>query len=179
MQRIIKAAGAICTAVTLSCCSGGGSSSPATTLTTAAPSSNQQHILFVGDSLTHGRYLPVRQYDNGGTITPASGSALVVDENYGQTGARAESSSETGPWGGIPGIFSQLALEAGLNYDVHIEAISSTNLTNNYAAASSVIAQSKWNSVVLQELTTRPLTHTLTNDSSSNPAAFCSAVQTI
>jgi hypothetical protein len=121
----------------------------------------------------------VRNYDNGGTAGAAVGSALVVDENFGQTGSRAEQSSEPGPYGGVPGIFAQFAVEAGLNYDVHIEAISATSLGKNYTAASSVIAQSQWNAVVLQEISTRPLTVALSGDSTSNPSNFCGSVQTI
>lgn len=46
---------------------------------------------------------------------------------------------ETGPGGGIPGIFAEVAYEADLPYNVHIEAISETNLITNYDAAQSVI----------------------------------------
>ncbi len=101
----------------------------------------------------------------------------MVDENYGQTGARAE--REPGPWGGIPGIFAQLASESHLNYDVHIEAISATSLRGNYAAASGVIDRAMWNVVVLQELSTRPLPYALTRDRSSDPRSFCAAVKAI
>ncbi len=135
-----------------------------------------QHLLFVGDSFTHGRYTPVRPYNSGGSEGNA-GSHLVVDENYGQTGARAE--LEPGPWGGIPGIFAELASEANLAYDVHIEAISETSLQNNYAVASGVIDQTKWDVVVLQELSTRPLPYSLTNDPTSDPHNFCQSVKTI
>ncbi len=144
------------------------STSSAVAVTVSALVSNN-HILFVGDSLTHGRYLPVRTYN----------SANVTDENYGQTGARAESSTEPGPYGGLPGIFKEFTTEAGLTYTVAIEAISSTSLQNNYAAASSVIDLSTWNTVVLQEVSTRPLTVALSGDSTSNPSNFCSSVQTI
>jgi hypothetical protein len=65
----------------------------------------------------------------------------------------------------------------GLQYDVHIEAISATSLQKNYAAASSVINQSKWNAVVLQDISARPLPTTL--DPSGDPANFCASVQTI
>jgi hypothetical protein len=44
-----------------------------------------QHILFVGDSFTHGRYLPVRTYGNTpgtGGIGSTAASQHVVDENY-------------------------------------------------------------------------------------------------
>lgn len=137
-----------------------------------------QHILFVGDSFTHGRYTPVRPYNSGGTEGQATGSPRVVDENFGQTGARAE--LESGPWGGIPGIFAELAVEANLSYDVHIEAISATSLAANFAAASSVIVQPKWDAVVLQELSAKPLPGALTNNSDiSDPKGFCSSVQTI
>ncbi|MBJ9712430.1 hypothetical protein [Burkholderia gladioli] len=136
-----------------------------------------QHILFVGDSFTHGRYTPVRPYHSGGAAASSSASTLVVDENYGQTGARAE--LEPGPWGGIPAIFAQLAAEAGLRYDVHIEAISQTSLSKNFAAASGVIAQPGWNAVVLQELSIKPLPSALTGSGASNPRDFCASVQTI
>jgi hypothetical protein len=140
------------------------------------PTSSLQHILFVGDSFTHGRYAPVRQYNSGGVQT-TTGSALVVDENFGQTGSRAE--LESGPWGGIPGIFAELAVESHLAFDVHIEAISETSLAKNFAAASDVIDQPKWNAVVLQELSTKPLPSSLTGSTVSDPAGFCSSVATI
>lgn len=139
------------------------------------PAPKLQHILFVGDSFTHGRYNPVRSYHSGGA--GGSASALVFDENYGQGGARAE--LEDGPYGGIPGIFAELANEAGLNYDVHIEAISATSLENNFAAAADVVAQPKWNAVVLQELSLKPLPYALTGNRLSNPEKFYSSVQTI
>ena len=136
-----------------------------------------KRILFVGDSFTHGRYTPVRPYNSNGSNGITTGSNLVFDENYGQTGARAE--LEPGPYGGIPGVFAEMATEAGLNYDVHIEAISETSLESNFAAAGSVIAQSKWNEVVLQELSTRPLPYALTMDKTSDPSNFCETVETI
>jgi len=173
-------------------CGGGGTSTtggntsaasapdaPASGTASSTTPSAPQHILFVGDSFTHGRYTPVRNYNAGGTQNAPAASPLVVDENFGQTGLRAESSEEAGPWGGIPGIFAELVAEAHLNYDVHIEAISETSLEKNFFAASSVIEQTKWNSVVLQELSAKPLPQTLTGSSTSDPAGFCSSVKTI
>jgi hypothetical protein len=136
-----------------------------------------QRILFVGDSFTHGRYMPVRTYNSNGSNNVTTGSNLVFDENFGQTGARKE--LEPGPYGGIPGIFAEMAYESGLNYDVHVEAISATSLEKNYAAASDVIAQAKWNAVVLQELSSRPLPYSLTKDNTSNPSNFCTTVGAI
>jgi hypothetical protein len=143
-----------------------------------------RHILFVGDSFTHGRYLPVRTYHNipgTGGIGSTKPSAYVVDENYGtNVTARTESTpGEYGPWGGIPGIFAELAHEANLPYDVHIEAISATTLAENYDAARDVIAQPLWNSVVLQEESFEPISATLSQNPKSNPQAFCGAVATI
>ncbi|HTF72467.1 MAG TPA: hypothetical protein VK638_58340 [Edaphobacter sp.] len=138
-----------------------------------------QHVLFVGDSFTHGRYLPVRLYNSGGSQDGTTGSPLVFDENYGATGSRQESTAEYGPYGGIPGIFAELASEAGLAYDVHIEAISMTSLHENYAATSAIIDQAKWNVVVLQELSSRPLPYDLSGDPTSDPESFCKSVQII
>jgi hypothetical protein len=142
-----------------------------------------KHILFVGDSFTHGRYLPVRTYHSipgTGGIGLTRPSPYVVDENYGTSVAmRMESSEEYGPWGGIPGIFAELASEAKSPYDVHIEAISATTLAENYEAARDVIAQPLWDSVVLQEASFEPIPATLSQNSKSDPQAFCGAVSTI
>ncbi len=128
-----------------------------------------RHVLFVGDSLTHGRYTPVRTYR----------SDLVVDENFGQQGARAESEQETGPWGGVPAMVAVLAGEVGQSWDVHLEAISKTSLEKNFAAAPAVIAQAKWDVVVLQEISARPLPPALSENGNGDPARFSRSVETI
>lgn len=134
-----------------------------------------QRILFVGDSLTHGRYTPVRSY---GAMQPGSkevgGTARVVDENFGQTGARAE--REPGPWGGIPGIFARFAAEAGLDFEVHLEAMSATSLAKHDRVASDVIDRPTWDVVVLQELSAKPLPVALTHSRASDPAGFRASV---
>ncbi|RZK24349.1 MAG: hypothetical protein EOO56_01765 [Hymenobacter sp.] len=106
----------------------------------------QVHVLFVGNSFTHGKIDSVRLYN----------AANVTDENYGQTGARAES-GYTGPWGGIPGIFKKMTDQAGLSYDVHIESISGQPLETHYNNALSVIKQPTWDKVVLQDQSTYPI----------------------
>lgn len=135
-------------------------------------------VLFVGDSYTHGRYTPVRTF-NAQTLGEPWRPPQVIDENYGQTGKRQEPENEPGPWGGIPGIFSELAQQMDLSYEVHIEAISATSLEKNYDAASDVIAQAGWQAVVLQELTVKPLPISLTDSKLSNPPGFWASVQTI
>lgn len=135
-------------------------------------------VLFVGDSYTHGRYTPVRTF-NAQTPGEPWQPPQVIDENYGQTGPREESPNEPGPWGGVPGIFSELALQMHLNYEVHIEAISATSLKKNFNVASDVIAQADWQAVVLQELSVKPLPRSLTNNDLSDPPGFWASVQTI
>ena len=133
-------------------------------------------MLFVGDSFTHGRYQPVRGFNAQPPGQPWE-APEVIDENYGQTGDRAE--LETGPWGGIPGIFSELAQQMHLNYEVHIEAISATSLEKNLRVASDVIERPDWRAVVLQEITIRPLPPSLTMSTSSDPPRFWASVQSI
>jgi hypothetical protein len=149
-------------------------------IVTPAPT---RHILFVGDSFTHGRYLPVRTYNNAhgtGGIGSTASSQYVVDENFDtNVPARMEHAPEYGPWGGIPGIFAELAQEADLPYDVHIEAISATTLRKNYRVASDVIAQPLWDDVVLQGASFEPIPTTLSQNPGSDPQAFCRAVETI
>ncbi len=121
---------------------------PTTGQSQAAPAPNA--ILFVGNSFFHGKYPPVLNYN----------AANVTDENFGQPreGPRFEHHpDEPGPWGGIPGIFKQLTDEAGLNYEVHIEAISAKSLKFHYDNMLAVIQQPRWRTVVLQEHSTRAL----------------------
>ena len=162
--------------------SGCSSLEPVSAPVTAKPT--LQHILFVGDSFTHGRYLPVRMYNNTlgtGGVGSTAASTQVVDENFGTSVvARQESQpGETGPWGGVPGIFAEFAGESGLPYDVHVEAISATTLTKNYSVASDIVAQPLWNTVVLQEATFQPIPSSLSGSSNSDPASFCSAVSSV
>ena len=166
---------------------GCSTSSNATPVLTSAPVVATKHILFVGDSFTHGRYLPVRTYNNTpgtGGLGSTAASESVVDENFNATDAnRMESQNEAGPWGGIPGIFAELAMEAGLPYDVHIEAISGTTLTSNFSIEQKlkddVITRPIWDSVVLQEATFEPIPPSLSGNPRSTPANFCSAVISI
>ena len=156
--------------------SSSGSSQTSGKLACSAKSGRVCSVLFVGDSYTHGRYTPVRPFN---AMTPGEPweAPQVIDENYGQTGPRAE--LEPGPWGGIPGIFSELALQMKLNYKVHISAISATSLEKLYQFAPEVIAQAGWQAVVLQELSIKPLPRSLTMNRLSDPPGFWASVKTI
>jgi len=104
----------------------------------------------VGNSFTHGKFAPVLNYN----------AANVIDENYGlpSSSPRYEATDNSGgQWSGIPGIFKKFADQAGLNYEVHLEALAGNSLENHYTKALSVINQAKWDQVVLQELSTGPL----------------------
>lgn len=107
-------------------------------------------ILFVGNSFFHGAFEPVLSYN----------AAAVTDENYRPADAgrrRQFDHDQRGPWGGIPGIFKQLTDEAGLNYEVHLEAISGQTLKFHYDSALAIIQQPRWNKVVLHDYSTGPV----------------------
>lgn len=117
----------------------------------AAPPKKPVVILFVGNSFFHGKYLPVLKYN----------TAAIEDENgrLPPDHPRFEKyDREPGPWGGIPAIFKKLTDEAGLNYEVHLEAVSGQTLQFHYDHALPVIDRpAGWDAVVLQEYSTRPL----------------------
>ncbi|NML66332.1 PEP-CTERM sorting domain-containing protein [Hymenobacter sp. RP-2-7] len=116
----------------------------------AAPPTKPTVILFVGNSFFHGAFKPVLNYN----------AAAITDENFrpGRSGQRRRQyEHEEGPWGGIPGIFKKLTDEAGLNYEVHLEAISGQTLQFHYDSALAVIKQPKWNTVVMHDYSTGPV----------------------
>lgn len=116
----------------------------------AAPPARPTVILFVGNSFFHGAFQPVLSYN----------AAAITDENYlpTRTGQRRRQyQGEPGPWGGIPGIFKKLTDEAGLNYEVHLEAISGGPLQFHYDSVLAVIKQPKWDAVVLHDYSTGPV----------------------
>ena len=147
-------------------------------------------ILFVGNSFTHGKYNPVRTYESGFGTT----SANVHDDNCLTastcssaealvTPAPTQGTNEYGPFGGIPGIFLKLTQEAGLNYDVSVNAVSSATLTGTANSASRVAAIENnpltgrpFDTVVLQEQSFSPLpaVNNLGNATRGNDASFVS-----
>ncbi len=108
-------------------------------------------VLFVGNSFVHGAFEPVLSY----------GTTLVTDENAGLPADNPRSERRggqtSGPWGGIAAIFETFTREAGLHYDVHVELVSGMPLRYHYEHALDVVAQPKWNVVVLQDLSTGPV----------------------
>ncbi len=117
---------------------------PASTAEEGETLAVQGSILFVGNSFTHGNEAPVYAYNNG-AITDANGSGQ----------------------GGVPAIFKQLTVQAGLTYNVTIEAVSGETLAYHYTSKASIIGR-VWDTVVLQEQSTRPLP----TARGGNPTAF-------
>jgi len=114
------------------------------------PAKKPTVILFVGNSFFHGAFQPVLTYN----------AAAITDENFtpNRTGQRRRQyEHEAGPWGGIPGIFKKLTDEAGLHYEVHLEAISGQTLQFHYDSVRAVIQQAKWDKVVLHDYSTGPV----------------------
>ncbi|MEO7360853.1 MAG: PEP-CTERM sorting domain-containing protein [Gemmatimonadaceae bacterium] len=109
-------------------------------------------ILFVGNSFFHGAYQPVRSYN----------AANVTDENAGVPAGQPRAEAGQGPYGGIPGIFKKMTDELGLNYEVHSELASGRALEFHYQNALPLISQSKWNVVVMHDLSTGPVPTTRT-----------------
>ena len=118
---------------------------PAATPPPAAPP-RPVVILFVGNSFFHGAFEPVLSYNN----------QAVTDENYRPAphGGREHGGAA---WGGIPGIFKRLTDEAGLRYEVHVEAISGQTLNFHYDNALGIIQQPRWDKVVLHDYSTGPV----------------------
>jgi hypothetical protein len=129
------------------------------------------HILFVGNSFTNGRYDPVRLYNAANVhdlncLTIATCSAAELPPTPFPPPVpmlplpTTNTLSEYGPYGGIPGIFKQFTVEAGLDYDVSLDTISAATLLAgfyNQASRRALIVDPKWDIVVLQEQSFLPL----------------------
>lgn len=87
-----------------------------------------QRILFVGNSFLHGHAPPVLHY-NAARVTDLNGTH----------------------YGGVPGVFKQLADEAGLQVAVGSELMSGQSLRTHLEEKRSVITGQPWDVVVLQD----------------------------
>ena len=119
-------------------------------LCSAASATTPVEILFVGNSYTFGRVDPVLSY-NAANVHDLTAAFNAIDS----TGSNA---FEPHPWGGVPGVFKEFTVEAGLNYDVSISARNAASLRGQFLdTANSTwdlrgnVASQKWNVVVLQD----------------------------
>jgi hypothetical protein len=140
-------------------------------------------ILFVGNSYTFGRLDPVLTYNAanvrdltkpqgplvvGSTSATPKFSDVTGTNSYGPgminptTGVQGNSyspHSQTQGWGGVPGIFKQLTVQAGLNYDVALSTRNAASLRGHFLnTANSTnwdlrgnISSQSWDKMVLQE----------------------------
>lgn len=114
-------------------------------LASAAPIS----VLFVGNSYTFGRVDPVMSYnaENVHDLTAPQWQADPTGSN----------DFEPHPWGGVPGIFKQFTVQAGLDYDVSLSTRNAASLRGHFLNLNGVwdlrsnIASQSWDQVVLQE----------------------------
>jgi len=107
-------------------------------------------ILFVGNSYTFGRLDPVMSYNfaNVHDLTAAFNDASSTGSNP----------WEPHPWGGVPGIFKAMTVQAGLDYDVSISARNAATLRGQFLNTANAawdlrgnVASQTWGVVVLQE----------------------------
>ena len=127
------------------------------TVVAAAPTA----ILFVGNSYTFGRVDPVMGYNAANVrdlTAPVPGSSFANT-----TGSNPY---EPHPWGGVPGIFKQFTVQAGLDYDVSLSARNAASLRGHYLNTNPAgwdmlgnIASRRWDQVVLQDLSDEPLSN--------------------
>ncbi|MEO9190686.1 MAG: hypothetical protein ABI224_11930, partial [Acetobacteraceae bacterium] len=119
------------------------------------------------------------------SLTPPPGT-LSQQLAYLQANPSAQY-NEPGPYGGVAGIFLQFTRDAGLNYDVSLITVSSATLTgflNNKgseAGALPLIESGKWDNVVMQDQSFRPLPNPIVVNGNSVatrgvPAGFQSGV---
>jgi len=160
----------------------------------AAAHADPISVLFVGNSYTFGRLDPVLSYNaanvrdltrpqgplNGGRdpalpfTTGAPFTNLAGTNSYPagtinpSSGLRFDSyspHSQTQAWGGVAGIFKQMTVQAGLNYDVALSTRNAASLRGHMLNSANSnwdmrgnIGSQTWGKVVLQEQSDEPLT---------------------
>ena len=119
-------------------------------------------ILFVGNSYTFARVDPAMSYNAANVDDLTRPRPDLPDPNFTDTaGTRAW---EPHPWGGVPGIFKQLTVQAGLDYDVSLSTRNAATLRGHFLNTANAdwdlrgnIAKRKWDIVVIQEQSDAPL----------------------
>ena len=116
------------------------------------------------------------------TSANTPGATLQDKLNYLQANP-SSAYTEVGPFSGVAGVFLQFTKEAGMHYDVSIVAVSSATLTGWLSNTGSeagdlpLIANAKWNQVIMADQSFRPLPTTVTVNGVSvptrgNPSGF-------
>jgi hypothetical protein len=113
-------------------------------------------ILFVGNSYTFARLDPAMSYNAAQVDDMTRPRPDLPDPNFTDiTGTRAW---EPHPWGGVPGIFKQMANQAGVDVEVSLSTRNAASLRGHFLNTANAdwdlrgnIAKKKWDVVVLQE----------------------------
>ena len=123
---------------------------------TAALCAETTTILFVGNSYTFGRVDPVESYNTGNVDDMTRPRPDLPGAPF--TDTSGTNPWEPHPWGGVPGIFKQLTVQAGLDYAVSLSTRNAASLRGHFLNTANAnwdlrsnIAAKKWNVVVLQE----------------------------
>lgn len=116
-------------------------------------------VLFVGNSYTFGRVDPVMSYNaaNVHDLTRPERGGAFAD-------TRGTNDFEPHPWGGVAGIFKQLADQAGIEVNVSLSTRNAASLRGHFLNTNPAgwdlrgnIGQQVWDKVVLQEQSDEPL----------------------
>ena len=137
----------------------------------------QVSVLFVGNSYTFGHHDPALSYNSANVRDM---TAPVPETSFADlTGARPY---QPHPWGGVPGIFEELTVQAGLDYDVALSTRNAASLRGHFLNSNPAdwdmrgnIASQTWDKVVLQEQSAEPLsrkTNANGEELDSNPEYF-------
>jgi hypothetical protein len=114
-------------------------------------------ILFVGNSFTFARVDPAMSYNASQVDDMTRPRSDLPAPNF--TDATGTRAWEPHPWGGVPGIFKQFTVQAGLDYEVALSTRNAASLRGHYLNTANAaswdlrgnIAKRKWDVVVLQE----------------------------
>jgi len=113
-------------------------------------------ILFVGNSFTFGRVDPVESYNTGKVDDMTRPRPDLPGAPF--TDTSGTNPWEPHPWGGVPGIFKQLTIQAQLDYAVSLSTRNAATLRGHFLNTANAnwdlrgnIAAKKWDVVVLQE----------------------------
>lgn len=103
-----------------------------------AATSAAQSILFIGNSFTYGALTPAVQNYKVASVTDLNWASGTVSNGVGSQ------------IGGVPALFKQMTVDAGLNYEVSLETFPGSNLDTHYNdLARRALIDKSWDHVVM------------------------------
>jgi hypothetical protein len=159
---------------------------PVTANCTVTASFATKNILFVGNSYTFARVDPAMTYNaaNVNDLTAAFNAQYPNGSNsWPWNGATctgvpfSDGCFEPHPWGGVPGIFKALTVQAGLDYNVSLSTRNAATLRGHFLNTANAvwdlrgnIASQKWDIVMVQGQSDEPLP--ANKSKNGNPVSF-------